>query len=115
MLIDSQIEETATSNLIWERRDSARVHCCGERLLWKPEQGRRARKGWLNDVSRRGVSFLIELRRSPSAGETVEVRTDKRSEPITYTVVRVTPEGEDLALVACERAGARETPMAIAA
>ncbi len=115
MHIDSMIEETATSNLIWERRHDTRVHCCGERVAWKSERSRRSRKGWLNDVSRLGVSFLIESRRSPSEGETLELRTDKRSEPIAYRVVRVTPEGEDLALVGCERVGVAETPMAMAA
>ena len=79
------------------------MRCCGEPLAWKPEHGRRSRKGWLNDYSSQGVSFLIEQRRKPSEGETVEVRTDRRGEPIAFTVVRVTPEGSDLALVACER------------
>lgn len=89
--------------LIWNRRTNERVHCCGERLAWKSERSRRTRKGWLNDVSAEGVSFLIENSRAPSEGETVEVRTDRRGEPLSCRVVRITPEGSDLALVACER------------
>ena len=102
-------------NLIWNRRTDDRAPCCGERLVWKLERSRRSRRGWLNDVSSHGVSFLIEQRRTPREGETVEVRTDRRSEPISCKVVRVTLAGSDLALVACERAvDTAETP-AIAA
>lgn len=97
-----------------ERRVSFRVHCCGERLAWKPEQTRRSRKGWLNDVSPEGVSFLIEQRRAPNAGDTVEVRTDPQRQPMRCTVVRITQEGDDLALVACALAPT-ESPMAMAA
>jgi hypothetical protein len=92
------------NSMILDRRADERVRCCGERMVWKREQSRRNRKGWLNDVSVRGVSFLIDQRRQPCAGEMVEVRTDRHSDPLSFTVKRVTPEGEDLALVACERA-----------
>lgn len=91
------------NTMILERRANDRVRCCGERLVWKRERSRRNMKGWLNDISLKGVSFLIEQRRTPSEGETVEVRTDRRSEPMSFTVMRVSPEGADLALVACER------------
>jgi|GEM_PF-6795111 len=90
-------------NLIWNRRSHDRVHCCGERVSWKSDRSRKNRRGWLNDVSTQGVSFLIEQRREPTEGDAVEIRTDRRSEPIVCKVVRVTPEGVDLALVACER------------
>ncbi len=104
-----------TENLIWNRRVNERVRCCGERLLWKGENARRNRRGWLNDVSAQGVSFLIEQRRKPSEGETVEVRTDKHGDPMSYRVTRVTPEGMDLALVACERESAQPESLALAA
>jgi hypothetical protein len=91
------------NNMILDRRANERVRCCGERLMWKSEQSRRNRKGWLNDISTQGVSFLIDQRRTPSEGESLEVRTDKRGEPMIFTVKRVTPEGDDLALVACVR------------
>ena len=99
-----------SEQLIWDRRGSERVRCCGERLLWKGENARRNRRGWLNDVSAQGVSFLIEQRRKPNEGETVEVRTDKYGDPMSCRVTRVTTEGADLALVACERAPS-VTPM----
>jgi len=103
MHTELKLSATDSPDLIWERREEARVHCCGERLLWKGERGKRSRKGWLNDVSASGVSFLIEQRRIPNAGESVEIRTGSRSVPTAYRVVRITPEGSDLALVACER------------
>jgi len=104
-----------SEQLIWNRRGSERVRCCGERLLWKGENARRNRRGWLNDVSAQGVSFLIEQRRKPVEGETVEVRTDKHGDPMSYRVIRVTPEGVDLALVACERSSSAAPALAQAA
>ncbi len=101
--------------LIWNRRGSERVRCCGERLMWKSENARRNRRGWLNDVSEKGVSFLIEQRRKPNEGETVEVRTDKHGDPMSCRVIRVTTEGADLALVACERSPAVVAMLAQAA
>lgn len=98
------------NSIIFDRRTTERVRCCGERLVWKTERSRRSRKGWLNDISKLGVSFLIEQRRSPSEGESLEVRTDRRGEPMLFTVKRITPEGADLALVACEREQ-METPV----
>jgi hypothetical protein len=112
-LTEMKLTVTDSPRLIWNRRSNDRVHCCGERLAWRSERSRRSRKGWLNDVSAEGVSFLIEQRRTPSEGETVEVRTDRRAEPISCRVVRITPQGLDLALVACRRAAAEvRLPMA---
>lgn len=99
--------------LTLERRACERVRCCGERLLWKGETTRRSRRGWLNDVSPEGVSFLIEQRRKLSEGETVEVRTDKHGDPMSCKVVRVTRESPELMLVACVREAVE--PLAMAA
>lgn len=102
-LMELKLHEDCAPESIWNRRTSMRVPCCGERLEWKPEGRRRARRGWLNDVSDGGVSFLTEQKRTPCAGQTVEVSTDRNGEPMLCEVVRVIPEGEDLALVACRR------------
>ncbi|MCB9837891.1 MAG: PilZ domain-containing protein [Phycisphaeraceae bacterium] len=109
MHVELKLAESEQPRMIWERREHPRVNCCGERLRWKIESARRTRKGWLNDVSTNGMSFLIEQRRAPGAGETLEVRNGQRSEPLRFRVVRTAPEGSDLALVACERTDAPAT------
>jgi len=104
-----------TIERFWDRRESLRARCCGERLRWRAEGARRAQRGWLNDVSISGLSFLIERDREPHAGEIVEVITDPRADAIECTVIRVTGEGSDLSLVACERAAAPAEIPAMAA
>jgi len=92
------------ARIAWNRRNEGRINGCGERLCWRPIDGRRRRRGWLNDLSTNGVSFLAETSRSPQEGQAIEIASDARHPGDVYDVVRVTAEDDAaLVLVACHR------------
>jgi hypothetical protein len=94
----------------WNRRAEARHYCFGHRLAWRKDAGEyRRRKGWMNDVSPSGMSFLVEAGRQPHVGDAIEV-SQPESGGRLYHVVRVHPLEGKLALIGCRRdPGSRAT------
>ncbi len=76
----------------------------GTPIAWRPDHpGRRRCKGWLNDVSDSGLSFITQKSRKPRIGDTVCVHDRRGGPPQLCRVVRTIPRAEGLVLVGCAK------------
>lgn len=86
------------------RRESRYYFDSGTPIAWRPDRpGRRRAKGWLNDVSDSGLSFLAAQQRRPKIGETVCVHDHRGGPPLLCRVVRLTGGPGEWVVVGCAR------------
>lgn len=87
-------------NLRSERRHSRH----GQHMTWRQEGVKhRFRIGWLCDESDNGMSFFVDNRRRPRAGQELELRLRPVNDPRRYRVVHASRTSGTLVLVGCER------------
>jgi hypothetical protein len=92
------------SNEEVDRRESARRPYIGPRMIyWKPiEFGHPKSRGWMNDVSASGMSFVTNVRNRPKVGDEVEVIHAADGDTLVCRVVRIQFLESALARVGCQ-------------
>lgn len=78
------------------------------RMGWRKRSSDVLHRGWLNDESDSGVSFVTGTAAQPSLGEKVEIVGLDRL-PRRHRVVRIAPCGDRACVIAC-RASTDERP-----
>ncbi len=92
-----------TSRLHWNRRREARHDCDYKTISWIRSGARRIHRGWLNDQSWSGLSFVVPVEAGPSVGDEIELSAKSRGEKTPCKVVRITPVEENRSIVGCKK------------
>lgn len=92
-----------TGQLHWNRRREARHHCDFKTITWFRNGTHRTRRGWLNDQSWSGLSFIVPAQARPSVGDEIELAAQTRGDRTACRVVRITPAEDHRTIVGCEK------------
>lgn len=88
----------------WNRRNERRKAQFGKRVAWQEGRVKRGRRhGWLNDISRSGVSFLVATNHQPDLGDDVNLYFNANTPRERYQVIRLEPLSGNLTLVGCHK------------
>lgn len=87
----------------WNRRRENRRDCTGELIQWSRHEDEQVQRGWLNNQSSSGLSFMSEYGDLPRKGEAIDIESDNERK-VKWTVTRTRPLNQRLALIACARA-----------
>jgi hypothetical protein len=88
----------------WNRRNERRKVLFGKRVGWQESRINRGRRhGWLNDISRSGVSFLVATIHQPDLGDDVNLYFNANTARQRYQVIRLEPLSGNLTLVGCHK------------
>ncbi len=84
------------------RRESRYYAERGALVAWRQDgRGARRRKGWLNEISDSGMSFLVNTPREPHRGEDLMVDRKRGGGFMLFHVVHTTALEGGLSLVGC--------------
>ncbi len=92
-----------SSKLHWNRRREARHRCDYKSIVWARQGKMNSSRGWLNDQSWSGLSFVTLNRITPRTGEELEIAVGPYSDKTPCRVVRVEQTHNGRKLVGCEK------------
>ena len=93
----------ATRKLKLNRRKEGRHLCPYNGITWRREGEDKQSRGWLNDISNGGLSFVPDRKSRPRIGDDLELNINSQGEQLQCKVVRIERlEGNKL-LVGCEK------------
>lgn len=82
------------------RRATRYYFASGKQIRWRlDDPGCRSRKGWLSNVSKSGIAFMVDGGRKPEIGDDVVISCGGTAME-TYHVVRIVEHERDIVTIA---------------
>ena len=89
--------------LYWNRRREQRHRCDFRSIKWIKQGNNNMSRGWLNDQSWSGLSFITASPHRPQIGEDIELSTKSHGDRTCCRVVRVEELEDDRAVIGCQK------------